>query len=191
MKILPALAVLILLTGCRATFWAQPPLPAGACDPAVQGRWYSEIEYPEEGESQQLRLDIDAGCRVVATAIVGRAIGESSEPARIGIARHQGQTYAWLDANTLLAYNGQAHRTRAGDVMVFRYRVEGGRLWVWNVNHVHARSLINSGAVAGEFNDTEFDEFNRFTGSVAPSQLAAPEFFDGPATVLTRTDGRQ
>ena len=190
MKTLSAVAALLLLTGCQATFWAQPPSSQWGCDSAVQGRWYSEINYPEEGESEQVSINIDASCQVVGRQLVGGAIVLTSEPTSVRMARHQGWNYAWLDANALLAFDGNGYRTPAGDVMVFRYRVEGDQLQVWNINHLHVRSLINSGAVAGGFDDDEFNEFNRITGPVAPALLGAPELFAGQATVLTRAGGQ-
>lgn len=192
MRILSALAVLLLLAGCQATFWAQPPLPAGGCDPAVQGRWYSDVDYPDEGESRQVRLNIDARCQVVATQILGGAVSYSSSPTSIGMAQLRGQSYVWMNANSMLTFNGHSHRTQAGDVVVFRYRVEGENLLIWEVNHLHLRNLISSGAIAGGIDDNEMNEFNRITGPVAPVQLAAPEFFYEEATrSLWRSDPGQ
>ena len=190
MKTLSALVALLLLTGCQATFWAQPPSSQGGCDPAARGLWYSEIHYPDEGESQQVSISIDASCQAVGRQILGGTVVQTSEPASVRMARHQGWSYAWIDANALLTFDGQAHRTQAGDVMVFRYRVEGNQLQVWNINHMHARSLIDTGAVAGEFQDDEINEFNRITGPMAPAQLGAPELFAGEPTVLTRAGGQ-
>lgn len=188
MKILYAVAALLLLAGCRATFWAQPPSPQGGCDPAAEGSWYSEVTYEEEGPGQQYEVAIDAGCQVRLYRIVGGVLSKTSEPAMVRMGRIQDSTYAWIDANTLLAFNDNAHRTRAGDVLVVRYRIEGNQLRIWVPDHLHVRGLIASGALAGEFLDTELDEFNRLTGPSAPAlaQLATPRFFDPSEIVLTR-----
>src|SRR5690606_6614270 len=122
MKTLTALAALLLLTGCQATFWAQPPMPGGGCDPAAQGRWVSPAG--EDADEERMRLTLDASCRLVAEKFRGGQTTHLSDTTRVRMARLGGQPYAWLDANTLLAYEGVAHRTRGSDVMVFRYRIE-------------------------------------------------------------------
>lgn len=186
MKIVVAATALLLLTACRATFWAQAPLPDGGCDPATQGEWITDAEIDEDGLSQQSGLGIDAGCQLVAYQLTEGAVVNRSEPARIRMARVQENRYAWLDANTLLAFEGLAHRTRAGDVMVFMYQVENDQLSIQNVNHVYVRNLIASGRLDGEFHDNGEDEFNRITGPVAPAVLAEPQFFGGTVTSFKR-----
>lgn len=187
MKTLTTLATLLLLTGCQATFWAQPPMPGGGCDPAAQGRWVSPAG--EDADEERMRLTLDASCRLVAEKFRGSQTTHLSDTAQVRMARLGGQPYAWLDANTLLAYEGVAHRTRAGDVMVFRYRIEGRQLRLWNINHTHVRGLINDGRVPGEFHDNDEDEFNRITGQVPPALLSAEEFFDSTSTLLVREGG--
>lgn len=184
MKTLSALAALLLLTGCQATFWAQPPMPGGGCDPAAQGRWVSPAG--EDADEERMRLTLDASCRLVAEKFRGGQTTHLSDTTQVRMARLGGQPYAWLDANTLLAYEGVAHRTRGSDVMVFRYRIEGRELRIWNINHMHVRELIQSGRIPGEFHDNEEDEFNRITGPVPPALLSASAFFDDAVIVLER-----
>lgn len=190
MKILYAVATLLLLTGCRASFWAQPPLPHGGCDPATRGTWFSAVEYSEEGDAMQIGISFDANCSLVANSYQNNVLVHRSEPAQVGMGRLQGQSYAWMDANTLLEYGNQGHRTRDGYLIVFRYRIQNDELWVWNINHEHVSRLVAAGRIRAEQDDGEFHQFNLIEGPVAPELLGAPEFF-ADATVFSRKGGPQ
>ena len=189
MKTLLAGVAILFLAGCQATFWAQAPLPGGSCDPTAAGRWLSQSTN-EDGSSEGMRLIVDAGCQLVAEKLANDEVIERSKPAMVRMASSHGQSFAWLDANTLLAYEGVAHRTRDTDVMVFRYRINGDQLQVWNINHMFVRSQIEEGAIPGVFEDTGEDEFNRITGAVAPDLFADTALFDVPPITLEREGGQ-
>ena len=190
MKTLLAGAAILFLAGCQATFWAQAPLPGGSCDPAAAGRWLSRSTN-EDGGSEGMRLIVDAGCRLVAEKLANDVVVDRSEPAQVRMAGSHGQSFAWLDANTLLAYEGVAHRTRDSDVMLFRYRIDGDQLQVWNINHMFVRSQIEEGVIPGVFEDTGEDEFNRITGPVAPDLFADTALFDVPPITLRLEEHQQ
>ena len=185
MKTALALAALALLTGYQATFWAQPPMPGGGCDPSAPGRWISP-EPSGEARDERMRLTVDAQCRLVAEKLTGNQTTSLSDRVQVRMARLGGQPYAWLDANALLEYEGVAHRTRDGDLMVFRYRIDGDRLSIWNINHEHVRGLIREGRIPGTLEDTEEDEFNRITGAVPAALVSSADFFDTTTIELVR-----
>ncbi|MDY0021715.1 hypothetical protein [Arenimonas caeni] len=188
MKTPIATLALLLLTGCQATFWARPPMPGGGCDPATRGQWVTPAG--EDPQEERMRLSVDADCSLVAEKFRGNETTSRSGSTLVRMARLGDQPYAWLDANTLLAYEGVSHRTGSGDVMVFRYRVEGNRLRIWNANHLHVRALISDGRIRGGFDDNDEDEFNRITGAVPPALLSAPDFFEPTPMELVREGGR-
>lgn len=178
------MCVLALTCACQATSFQTPPLADGDCDPALAGGW---VSLDDKGvPNGDLRLLISASCQINLTGTsVKQAPPEG--PTQAHMARHGGQSYAWLDAgwaNRMMEV--KEFQVDPGDVYLFRYEVHDDELLLQTVDHKVVAHRIIDGDIAGTVRSDENVLVNRVTGIAQPIVLDVPGLFSKDASRFGR-----
>ena len=186
-RLLSALPCL-LLAACQVTTFAQAPIAAGPCDPALVGDWADHDPDASAAAPAEVVLRIDAGCRVEVEEHKHGGVTRG-DAVQLHLGRHGSHRYAWVDANWLMARFDEEHRFPAGDVVLMRFALDGDGLVVWNTDDKPMAHAVIDDEISGEVLALEHELFVRLTGEPDPGVLERDGFFDTDAAHFRRLEG--
>lgn len=189
------LATLLLslgfLAACESTRFEAPPVPASRNDEALFGRWIA-VGDPDSSPGIELRIEPRSRDRQEAESIIESSNPEvfltfvehknegpvAGEPTPLRVGRDRSRTYLWVDANWAEARMGQVPRADKGDVFVFRYRVRGDVLEIWQASTKTAAHRVIDGVLKGEVHQADNELHVRLKGPVPPQALRKRGFWN-------------
>ena len=178
MRLPAALLACALASGCQSTSFPASPLAAdGGCDPALVGHWASVDESGHPNDEMHLAIGADCALEVTDRDGSRRRVGPRTvlSVGHLGDQRLAWVPTAWAD---LRFETTDEYRAPAGDVYLFRYRVEGDALAVESVNHKAVAHHIIDGELQGTVRAGDRSLVNRVTEPTGPDLLAVSNLFD-------------
>jgi hypothetical protein len=137
------LLAMLMLAGCESTRFESPPVKA-TYDDEILGRWVSIGDTPGERGEVELRITHRAGAHEDSPEGGGFEVWDElvfvenkkegttkGKPTDLNVGRDGDRRYAWVDARWAEERMGQPPRADKGDVLLYRYRIDGDRLDIW------------------------------------------------------------
>ena len=189
---LPTLLLLALACGgCETVVFEKPPVAAQACDAALVGSWRSKGDKPGTDGEVELRIAADCMLRFVEHEESGTREGE---PTPLHVGRDGTLAYAWVDARWAerrMAISGNHPPAPAaippesppsefvqGDVVVYRYRIQGRRLDLFGPDPKRFAHRMIDGRLKGAVHrGDDGDLAVRVSAGVDPRELRDPKLF--------------
>jgi len=189
-----------LLGGCESTRFEAPPVAQSTGDEALFGRWLSVGDRPDEMGEVELRIephgwgerDAESGIdtfnfATLLTFVENKKEGTvTGEATRLGYGHDGDRHYLWVDANWAEVRMGEKPRANKGDVFVFRYRVRGDRLEVWQVDTNAIAHRVIDNQLKGDVHQADDELHVRLKAPVDPKALRARGFWDEDVLLFER-----
>ena len=181
-----AAVVLLVLAGCEATTFQNPPLAEQACDPQLNGDWLSVADSKDNDTPGEVELQIDKTCNLAL--VEHKKDGDvRGDITTLHVGRDSAQGYFWLDATWAFKRAQSTEPAPANDVYVLRYTIHGNDLQLYTIDDRAIAHRILNEELKGEVHKTESTLVNRLTGTVTPQQLRSGiTFEDKPARFMRR-----
>ena len=185
-----ALLAMLVLTGCESTRFEAPPVKA-TYDKAILGRWLSVGDTPGERGEVELRITHRRGAHDGAPEGGGFEVWDElvfvenkkegttkGEPTDLHVGRDGDRRYLWVDANWAEVRMGETPRADKGDVFVFRYRIDGDRLELWQPDTQAIAHRVIDNKLKGDVHQANDELHVRLKAPVAPEALRMRYFWD-------------
>jgi hypothetical protein len=177
--------LLIVLAGCQATTFQNPPVAELACDSQLVGNWYSVADSDSNDTPGEVELRIDKTCSLLM--IEHKKDGDvSGDATKLHVGRDDAQDYFWLDATWAFKRAQSTEPAPAGDVYVLRYAIRDKELQLLGIDNRAVAHRILDEELKGEVHKTEGTLVNRLTGTVSTQQLHDKIAFGGKPVRFTR-----
>jgi hypothetical protein len=179
------LTLVIVLAGCQATIFQNPPVAELACDSQLVGNWYSVADSDSNDTPGEVELRIDKTCSLLM--IEHKKDGDvSGDATKLHVGRDDAQDYFWLDATWAFKRAQSTEPAPTGDVYVLRYVIRGQELRLFGIDNLAVAHRILDEELKGEVHKTEGTLVNRLTGTVSTQQLHDKIAFDSKPVRFTR-----
>lgn len=178
------LTLSIVLAGCQATTFQNPPVAELACDSQLVGNWFSVADSDSNDTPGEVELRIDKACSL--SMIEHKKDGDvSGDTTKLHVGRDGAQDYFWLDAAWAFKRAQSTEPAPAGDVYVLRYAIRDKELQLFSIDDRAIAHRILDDELKGEVHKTEGTLVNRLTGTVSPEQLHGKIAFVGKPARFT------
>lgn len=184
------LLLLAMLAGCESTSFEAPPVPA-TYDDAILGRWLSVGDGRGERGEVELRIVHRTGAHAdspegggfedwdeLVFVEHGKEGTKTGEPTDLHVGRDGDRRYLWVDARWAETRMGQAPQATKGDVFVFRYRIDGDHLELWQPDHQAIAHRVIDNKLKGDVHDADDELHVRLMAPVPKEALRMRYFWD-------------
>jgi hypothetical protein len=179
--------LLIVLAGCQATTFQNPPVAELSCDSKLIGNWFSVADSDSNDTPGEVELRIDKTCSL--SMIEHKKDGDvGGDATMLHIGRDGAQDYFWLDATWAFKRAQSTEPAPAGDVYLLRYVIRDKELQLNTADDRAIAHRILDEELKGEVHKTEGTLVNRLTGTVSMEQLRDKITFDNKPARFTRRE---
>lgn len=186
-RLLAGIGLLGLLCACQGTTFQTPPLAAGACDPALPGRW---ISINEDGRPDgEMVLLFSGDCQLDVTDRSNGKVREG-DATQAYMAKPGVDGYMWVNAGwAAQRFDFADLAVNPGDVFLMRYSLDQGELLFNDMDDKAVAHLMIDGKIPGTVDYQDDRLLNRITGPARPEVLAVPGVFSAEVLRFRRDDG--
>ena len=182
-----SLTLLVILAGCQATTFQNPPVAERACDSQLVGDWFSVADSDSNDTPGEVELRIDRTCGL--SMIEHKKDGDvGGDATKLHVGRDGAQGYFWLDAAWAFKRAQSSEPPPAGDVYLLRYAIRGKELQLNTADDRAIAHRILNDELKGDVHKTEGTLVNRLTGTVSAEQLHDKIVFDSKPARFARHD---